>query len=70
MPFVMVGCIPPQMLHWDLQIFRYRLGLASQEIPPTASVIEAQTGGILPPKGEDCGVNMAGVFIQLLGYFT
>ena len=70
MPFVMVGGIPPQMVYGYLQILRKSHGLAPQEIPPTASVIETQPGGILPPQREDRCVNMAGVFIQLLGYFT
>ena len=66
MPLIVECRIPSQMIHRDLQIFGDGLGLASQEIPPSASVIESQPNGILPPQGENCGVNMAGIFVQFL----
>ena len=45
---VMKSRIPPQMLHWNLEIFGKGRCLSPEEIPPTAPVVEAQPGGIFP----------------------
>ena len=44
--------------------------MASQKIPPTTAVIEAQTGSVLPPQRENRGVDMSGILVQLLGHFV
>ena len=45
---VMKSRIPPQMVHWNLEIFGKGRRLSPEEIPPAAPVVEAQPGGIFP----------------------
>ena len=62
---VMKSRIPPQMVHWNLEIFGKGRCLSPEEIPPTAPVVEAQPGGIFPFQGQDRRIHIAPVGIQL-----
>ena len=48
MSLIVKGRIPPQMVHWNLEVFGKGRRLSPEEIPPTAPVVEAQPGGIFP----------------------
>ena len=61
---VMKSRIPPQMVHWNLEIFGKGRRLSPEEIPPTAPVVEAQPGGIFPFQGEDVRPYLSSVVVQ------
>ena len=62
---VMISRIPPQMVHWNLEIFGKGRRLSPEEIPPTAPVVEAQPGGIFPFQRQNRRIHIAPVGIQL-----
>ncbi|NBI18692.1 hypothetical protein D1841_14125 [Neglecta sp. X4] len=68
MAFVVKSCKPLQMLHGNLEIFRERLGLCPQHIPPAGTAIKPQPLCIFPAQGDDRRVNIALVLIQVIGH--
>ena len=62
---VMKSRIPSQMVHWNLEIFGKGRRLSPEEIPPTAPVVEAQPGGILPFQRQNRRIHIASIGVQL-----